>query len=129
MDNISSTGLDSETDEFSQGWQVSKSKKIKKKKKKVVVATRTSARIPWDGVPIVVKATQRAMARDDVAGTTNNPFTVLSNTSNSVLHSVVDDLDLEMENVDEQLDAFKAKEIARAKIAKANYANFLEKQK
>jgi hypothetical protein len=38
------------------------------------------------------------------------------------------DLGLEIGNMDEHLDAFKIEEIARAKIAEANYNSFLEKQ-
>jgi len=38
------------------------------------------------------------------------------------------DLELEYENLDEHIDAFKAEEIARAAIAEANYKCFLEKQ-
>jgi hypothetical protein len=34
------------------------------------------------------------------------------------------DLDLVTENPEEQLDAFKSNEMARAKIAEANYRNF-----
>jgi len=38
-------------------------------------------------------------------------------------------LNIEGENVDEQLDVFRAEEIARAALAEANYKVFLEKQK
>jgi hypothetical protein len=52
----------------------------------------------------------------------------LNSVPNSVLQAVLVDLDLEMGNMDEQLGAFKAEEIARAKIAEANYNSFLEKK-
>jgi type IV secretory pathway VirB4 component len=38
-------------------------------------------------------------------------------------------LDIEVENVDEQIEVFRAEEIARAAIAQANYKIFLKKQK
>jgi hypothetical protein len=53
----------------------------------------------------------------------------LNSVPNSVLQAILVDLDLKMGNMDEQLGAFKAEEIARAKIAEANYNSFLEKQK
>jgi len=58
----------------------------------------------------------------------HNPFTVLNSTPNAILHKVLMDLELESENLDEHIDAFKAEEIARAAIAEANYKCFLEKQ-
>jgi hypothetical protein len=42
---------------------------------------------------------------------------------------MISDLDIDIDDGGEQLDVFKAKEIARAKIAEANYNSFLEKKK
>jgi hypothetical protein len=64
------------------------------------------------------------MARNDISGTALNSFTVLNSIPNLDLHAVMVDLDLVTENPEEQLDAFKSNEMARAKIAEANYRNF-----
>jgi hypothetical protein len=125
MDDESFMDKDSEGEQTV--WQAPKSRKVKKHKK-VVMATRTSSRVPRDGIPIAKKTAQRAMEINSFTGTNSNPFTILNNCPNSVLQSVIVDLDLEMGNVDECLDAFKAEEIARAKIAEAKYNSFLEKQ-
>jgi len=69
------------------------------------------------------------MAKNNISGIVQNSFTVLNSIPNPVLHTVMVDLDLVIENPDEQLDALKSKEMARAKIADANYKSFLEKQK
>jgi hypothetical protein len=116
MEITSIMGKDSDEEGDDLGWQAPKSKKSKKTKK-VVAATRTSSRVPRDGVPIATKATQRAMARNTVSGTTHNSFIILNSTPNFILQSIITDLDLEIENMDEQLDAFKTEEIVRAKIA------------
>jgi len=128
MDNVSNMGGDSEDENKDKGWQISKTKRARKAKK-VVVASRTSSRVPRDGVSIITRASQRAMERDNVAGNTGTSFTILNSVPNSILKSVLDDLDVEMGNSDEQLDAFKAEEVARAKIAEANYKTYLEKLK
>lgn len=60
---------------------------------------------------------------------TQNPFTVLNNTSNSSLHAIIIDLDLEVVNIDEQLDVFKLEKLARAAVVEANYKHFIESQK
>jgi hypothetical protein len=39
------------------------------------------------------------------------------------------DLDLEVDNIEDQLDAFRIEERARAVIAEANYKNYLNRQK
>jgi len=57
-----------------------------------------------------------------------DPFTILNNTPSDALQKVIIDLDLEVEDVEEQLNAFRAEEVARAAIAEANYKSFLEKQ-
>lgn len=118
----------SDDEENGQGWQAPKSKKGRKTKR-VMMAIRTSSRVPRDGVPIATKAIQWALARDNVAGTNENSFTILNSTPNSVLQAITQDLDLESDNMGEYLDVFKTKEIARAKIAEANYKNYLEKQR
>jgi len=130
MDYISdqSKNLDMEND--CQGWQSPKSKKSKKKNmRQLMVATRTSSRVPRDGIPIATKAANRAKAKNTITGTitTTNPFTVLNNASTAFLEKVIIDLDIEVENVEEQIDIFRAEELARAAIAKANYEAFLEK--
>jgi hypothetical protein len=38
-------------------------------------------------------------------------------------------LDIEVENVEEQIDIFRVEELARAAIAEANYAAYLENKK
>lgn len=43
--------------------------------------------------------------------------------------SVMDDLELECNNIEEQVSAFRAEEMARAAIAEANYRAYLERQK
>lgn len=96
MDNISIQSKESDLDEESQGWQTSKRKRAKKtKKKQVVMATRTSTRIPRDGISIAEKATNRSMAKDNLSGTaSHNHFTIFNNTSTSILQSVMIDLGL-----------------------------------
>jgi len=39
------------------------------------------------------------------------------------------DLDIECDNIDDQIGAFRAEELARAAIAEAQYKAYLEKQK
>lgn len=131
MDSISNFSRDSDMEEVSQGWQSAKRKAKKKKLKPVVVATRTSKRIPRDGVPIAEKASSRAMAKNNITGTSNlpNPFTILNSTPIPILQSVMSDLNIVVENVEDQIDIFRLEENARAAIAEANYRVFLEKQK
>lgn len=70
------------------------------------------------------------MEWDNILGMTNkNPFTVLNNSSNDALQSVMVDLDIEVENFNQQIDVFKLEELARAAVAEANYSHFLETQK
>jgi len=92
------------------------------------MATRTSQRVPRDGIPIATKAVNRAMAKNSLSGDTHNPFTVLNSTPDAILHEVLMDLELKSENIDEHIDSFKTEEIARAAIVEANYKCFLEKQ-
>lgn len=129
MDTISTQGKDIDCEGDSQGWQVPKSKKTKKsRKKQVVAATRNSARVPRDGIPIATKAANRAMAKNNISGNNQNSFTILNSSPNLVLYSVLVDLDLNIDDMDVQLDIFKTEELARAKIAEANYNSYLEKQ-
>lgn len=110
-----------------------KSKRSKKKKsrKQVIVASRTSNRVPRDGIPIATKAANRAKNRNITTGTVSNgnPFTVLNSTATANLKKVVLDLDLDIGDVEEQIDIFRVEELARAAIAEANYQAFLDKQK
>lgn len=133
MDNVSHRSKGSDLDDPSQGWELSKSKKTKKGKKKKrqgIVASRTSSRIPRDGIPIAEKAARRVMEINNISGmSTKNPFTILNNSSAEVLNSVMLDLDIEVENREEQIDVFRAEELARAAIAEANYKSFIESQK
>lgn len=90
----------------------------KRKAKKVVVATRTSSRVPRDEIPIAKKATNRAMAKDCYSGNSgsSNPFTVLNNTPIVLLQQVIGDLDISIDNVEEQIDIFRAEELSRAVV-------------
>lgn len=130
MDGISNLSRESDWDEDIQGWQSPKSKKKKKKMtRQVVVASRVSQRIPRDGIPIAEKAALRAKANKCTAGTDKslNLFTILSNTSSKELQRVLSDVNVVVEEVSEQIGAFKAEELARAALAEANYKVHLEK--
>lgn len=132
MDSLSNLSKDSEWGETGQGWQSPKSKKKKKKKgKKVMMATRTSQRIAKDSIPIAMKTTSRATAKSSIPGMMNdsNIFTILNNTPNETLHIVMNDLNIAVEDVEGQIGAFRAEEMARAALAEANYKIFLEKLK
>lgn len=96
-----------------------------------MVASRTSSRVPRDGIPIATKAANRAKAKNTITGntTTSNPFTILNNVPTASLEKVILDLDIEVENVEEQIDIFRTEELARAAIAEASYKVFLEKQR
>jgi hypothetical protein len=130
MDYLSDQSKKSDMENVCQGWQSPKARKSKKKKRKqVVVATRTSSRVPRDGIPIATKAINRAKAKDNTTGivSSQNPFTVLNDTATASLKEVILDLDIEVENVEEQIDIFRVEKLARATIAEANYAAYLEK--
>jgi len=121
-------------DEVSQGWVTSASKKKTHshktvQRKKVVVATRTSSRVPRDGVPIADKATKRKHGRDNLISglTPTNPFTVLNSIPNDELKKVLTDLDIEVEDLDKHIDAFKAEELVRTDIAQAKYKLHLDR--
>jgi hypothetical protein len=85
--------------------------------------------VPRDGIPVAIKDTNRAIAKNTITGTTSNPnpFNVLNNTSNDHLEKVILDLDIEVEDIEGQIDVFRTEELARAAIAEANYKVFLEK--
>lgn len=95
-----------------------------------MVASRTSSRIARHGIPIADKACALTSRMDNIQGiTSDNPFTVLNSIPISVMQSTLVDIDIEVEDVDEQLGAFKTEELAWAAIAEANYRNYLDKQK
>jgi hypothetical protein len=105
MDRVSMQSIETDMDEEETGWQIYEPRKKKKgSRKQIVVASRTSSRVPRDGVPIAEKAAQRAKARNDISGnssSTPNPFTVLNNATSSKLCSIKHDLDLDGENLEE----------------------------
>lgn len=133
MDGMSMQSIETDMDEEETGWQIHESRKKKKRsRKQIAVASRTSSRVPRDGVPIAEKAAQRAKARNVISGnssSTPNPFTVLNNATSSELCSIMHDLDLDGENLEEQVSVFKVEELARAAIAEANYKQYLERLK
>jgi len=105
-----------------------KKKKIKAAKPKVVIATRTSSRIPRDGIPIADKAMKRVQEKNNLhSGTSKNPFTILNNTSDVVLEKIISDLDITSENMNSVISAFKVEELARADLAQANYNKYLDR--
>jgi hypothetical protein len=86
--------------------------------------------VPRDEIPIATKVANRVKALNDCLGTSSqNAYTILNNTSSDALQKVFCDLDIEVEDIDEQLNAFRAEEVARAAIAEANYKSFQEKQR
>lgn len=123
-----SEGDDNDSDN-QQAWVMFGSKKMKKqKKRKVMFATRTSSRVPKDGRTILEKAVQRVQSNDGGIGTSaNNPFLVLNNLENEQIQSVASELDLVIENIDTQIDTFRAEERVRAALAEANYNEYLKK--
>lgn len=76
MDNLSNISKESDLEETEIGWKTSNSRKTKnQKKRRVVVASRTSNRIPRDGVPIAEKAAKRAREKNDISGiSSKNPL-------------------------------------------------------
>lgn len=79
-------------------------------KRKVIVATIAITSIPKDGVPIATKVIQRAQDKNKLTPGTNhaNRFTVLNCISNNMLKKVLVDPDIDTEDIDSQLDLFKA---------------------
>lgn len=130
MDVISNLSKDSDMEVEGKVWQTSKSMKGKKRKfKQLVVATRTSDRLPRDGVPIVEKASARAAAKNNISGMqySSNPFTILNSTPTAFLQSVMNDHNIVMEDAKTQIDTFREEQLVRAAIAEANYKAFLDK--
>lgn len=128
LEKTSILSVDSDCEGGSKEWKTTKASKFKKQKsKRVVVASRSSSRIPRDGIPIAEKAARRTMEKNGLSGKTNsNPFPVVNNTEYAILQNVMRDLGLESEDLGEQLDDFRSDELARAAIAEANYKNYLE---
>lgn len=131
MDDVSfqSIGELTEREEEEQGWATSAPKRRDGKRKPPAVATRVSSRISKNTGPMLEKATQRRQEKDALIGGKNdcNPFTVLNNVSNSHIHNVMKDLDIEVGDIDTQIEAFRAEEIVRAALAEANYKCYLER--
>lgn len=105
----------------------SKKKQTRKAKGGFSVAPRTSNRVPKDGRIVLEKATQLAKERDDFSKGKNaaNQFLVLNSLSNDEIKSVADSLDISIENIDDQIEVFKAEERVRAALAEANYREYL----
>jgi len=55
----------------------------------------------------------------------NNPLTILNATPNDVLKKVIQDLDIEINDVDGQINLFKAEELLQADLAQAKYKEYL----
>ena len=93
-------------------------------------ATWTSSRIARDGISTADKASSLASIRDTIQGITSSiPFTVLNSVPVSAMQSIMVDLDIVVDNVEEQLRGFRAEELARAAIAEDNYKNYVDEQK
>jgi hypothetical protein len=126
MDTMSTQSIDEVTEEILQQPWVSSAKKKKDKKKgavKVVVATRTSSRVPKDGRTVMEKAIQRTQDKNDTSKgmCASNPFLVLNSLDNEYINDVAPKLDLTIENIDTQLEVFRAEERVRGALAEANY--------
>lgn len=114
-----------------QGWTLSGPKRKDRKPKQPAVATRTSSRIPKSGGPILEKATRRMQERDELLGGNKpqNPFTVFDNVPRAHISTVIKDLGIEVEDIDTQIDVFRAEEKVRVALAEANYKAYLERLK
>ena len=55
-----------------------------------------------------------------------NPFAILNSVPNDELRNVLVDLDIDVENLDGQINMFKAEELVRANLAQANYKDYLD---
>lgn len=126
-----SHGEEGSDDDSQHPWMVSASKKQQKKqkKRKVMIATRTSTRVPKDGRTMMEKAVQRVQANEEslTGNSSSNQFLILNNLDNEHIHSVASELDLDIGDIDTQIDTFKAEEKVRAALAEANYKEYLEK--
>lgn len=119
VDDFSVQSLELESDGEELGWKSLKPKRARvQKKRQVIVATRTSQRVPRDGIPIATKVVNRAMAKDNISGNSKNPFTILNETSNVILQEVMIDLGIGSKNFEEQLDIFKVEEKPRDAMLK-----------
>lgn len=92
----------SEEESGEQTWQSPAPKRKRKKSCHPTVATRAISRIPRTGEPIIEKASKRMRERDELmeGNIKNNPFTILSNTSNSHIEKVIGDLDIDVRDID-----------------------------
>jgi hypothetical protein len=134
MEDESVQSLDEFLEDIKYETWVSKSSRKKQMKKGrgiITVATRTSSRVPKDGRFMMEKATQRAKERNEITKGTNNAnhFLVLNNLSNEYIKNVTDNLDISIENIDNQLEVFRAEERVRAALAEANYKEYLASAK
>ncbi|KAG8074928.1 hypothetical protein GUJ93_ZPchr0006g41196 [Zizania palustris] len=88
------------------------------KKKPPTVAIRQSARIKHDGIPITVKAQNRADRKNDVSGISQ--FCVMNSVSNDYLKQIAVDVGIELGGSDSEVDAnislIKAQELAHAQL-------------
>lgn len=121
--------LDVEAD---QQWSTPVRGKKRKAKggRKVTIATRTSSRIPKDGRTILEKAIQQAQQKNDISkgtSSSSNQFLVLNNLENDYIIDATSKLDLTIEDIDSQIETFRAEERVRAALAEANYREYLEK--
>lgn len=73
------------------------------------------------------KAIQRAQDKNDTSkGISNtNQFLVLNNISNGYIHDVTASLGLDIDDIDTQIEVFRAEEKVRAALAEANYKEYL----
>lgn len=129
MENVSTLSGEDITDkeEGDQGWLTSAPKRKSKKQRRPMVATRTSSRIAKMEGPILEKATKRMPEKDALlGGNKTNPFTVLNSVFSSHMKKLIQGLGIEVEQVDNQIETFRAKEKARAALAEANYKAYLE---
>ncbi|KAG8079963.1 hypothetical protein GUJ93_ZPchr0007g4160 [Zizania palustris] len=96
-------------------------KRRTKNKKPPAVAQRFSTRIKHDGVPIQIKAQQRAGQLNDVSGI--SLFTSFSKTDSTVLAKIALDSGVELGKTEteiaKQIDVLKAKELAQALLCAA----------
>ncbi|CAN6244089.1 unnamed protein product [Urochloa humidicola] len=133
MDNTSNYSLEVITEEEdNQGWEqaANKKKRLKsiKTRKKPAVASRSSARVVRDGVPIALKAMARTRNRNELQkGINDNHFTILNNAPDDHIAQVISDLDISVPNIDTQINIFRAEELVRADLALANYKKYLDK--
>ena len=86
-----------------QGWSIPPAaKKTRKKSKKNMLATRFSTRAPSDGIPIQEKAMLRMRIKnleDKGKTSSSNPFTILNNASDDHISSVINQLDIVVDDM------------------------------